>query len=83
VVTAAAVLGLAVPTPGGIGSYQAAVQYALTRFYGIETAPATGVAVMAWAVSFVPITLMGLAALLTKTVRETGDGGREAGDGRR
>jgi hypothetical protein len=83
VVTAAAVLGLAVPTPGGIGSYQAAVQYALTRFYGIETAPASGVAVMAWAVSFVPITLMGLAALLTKTVRETGDGGREAGDGRR
>lgn len=69
VVTAAAVLGLAVPTPGGIGSYQAAVQYALTRFYGVELAPASGVAVLAWAVSFVPITLIGLAALASKTVR--------------
>ena len=62
VVTAAAVLGLAVPTPGGIGSYQAAVQYALTRFYGVPLAPASGVAVLAWAVSFLPITLIGLAA---------------------
>lgn len=69
VITAAAVLGLAVPTPGGIGSYQAAVQYALTRFYGVPLAPASGVAVLAWAVSFVPITLVGLAALASKTVR--------------
>jgi hypothetical protein len=75
IVTAAAVLGLAVPTPGGIGSYQAAVQYALTRFYGVALAPASGVAVIAWAVSFLPITLIGLAALTTRTVRERG--GRE------
>lgn len=78
VVTAAAVLGLAVPTPGGIGSYQAAVQYALTRFYGVPLAPASGVAVLAWAVSFLPITLIGLAALTTRTVRERG--GREDGN---
>ncbi|MGH9368624.1 MAG: lysylphosphatidylglycerol synthase transmembrane domain-containing protein [Thermoanaerobaculia bacterium] len=83
VVTSAAVLGLAVPTPGGIGSYQTAVQYALTRFYGVPLAPASGVAVLAWAVSFVPITLIGLAALTTRTVREPGDGRRETGDGRR
>jgi hypothetical protein len=75
VVTAAAVLGLAVPTPGGIGSYQAAVQYALTRFYGVPLAPASGVAVLAWAVSFIPITLIGLAALTTRSVRR--GGGRE------
>ena len=69
VVTAAAVLGLAVPTPGGIGSYQATVQYALTRFYGVPLGPASGVAVIAWAVSFIPITLAGLAALATPSVR--------------
>jgi len=69
VVTAAAVLGLAVPTPGGIGSYQAAVQYALTHFYGVPLAPASGVAILAWAVSFVPITLIGLAALASPRVR--------------
>ena len=84
VVTAAAVLGLAVPTPGGIGSYQAAVQYALTRFYGVPLAPASGVAVLAWAVSFVPITAIGLAALGTRSVRrsfsEPQDGGRNAGN---
>src|SRR5262249_38940752 len=84
VVTAAAVLGLAVPTPGGIGSYQAAVQYALTRFYGVPLAPASGVAVLAWAVSFVPITLIGLGALATRMVRrafaESQDGGRDAGN---
>jgi uncharacterized protein (TIRG00374 family) len=83
VVTSAAVLGLAVPTPGGIGSYQAAVQYALTRFYDVPLAPASGVAVLAWTVSFVPITLIGLAALATPAVRRAGDGRRETGDGRR
>jgi len=87
VVTAAAVLGLAVPTPGGIGSYQAAVQYALTRFYGVPLAPASGVAVLAWAVSFVPITLLGLAALGTRTVRvaapEAVDAERKTGEDRR
>ncbi len=83
VVTAAAVLGLAVPTPGGIGSYQAAVQYALTRFYDVPLAPASGVAVLAWAISFVPISLIGMAALLTKTVRQQGGGRRETEDGRR
>ncbi len=79
VVTAAAVLGLAVPTPGGIGSYQAAVQYALTRFYGVPLAPASGVALMAWAVSFVPITAIGLAALASKTVRAALSDAREDG----
>jgi hypothetical protein len=87
VVTAAAVLGLAIPTPGGIGSYQAAVQYALTRFYGVPLAPASGVAVIAWAVSFLPITLIGLAALTTRTVREpiplAEEGGRSKRDGGR
>jgi len=82
VVTAAAVLGLAVPTPGGIGAYQAAVQYALTRFYGVPLAPASGVAVLAWAVSFVPITVIGLSALASKSVRRPAPteegGGRNA-----
>ena len=72
VVTTAAVLGVAVPTPGGIGSYQAAVQYALTRFYGVADAPASGVAILAWASSFVLITLLGF------TLFATAPGRREA-----
>ena len=71
VVTAAAVLGLAVPTPGGLGSYQVAVQIALVDVFAVELATATSVALVAWAFSFVPITLVGLALLLfsSRTVR--------------
>jgi uncharacterized protein (TIRG00374 family) len=85
VVTTAAVLGLAVPTPGGLGSYQAMVQYTLIRFYGVPAAPASGVAIMAWAVSFVPITLIGLAALAAGGLRRPDDenGSGKTVDGRR
>ena len=61
VVTAAAVLGLMFPTPGGLGSYHVAVQLALTDVYSVARDPASGVAVMAHAISFVPITLIGIA----------------------
>jgi uncharacterized protein (TIRG00374 family) len=92
VVVAAAVLGLAVPTPGGLGSYQVAVLIALTDVYSVDRATATSVAVVAWVTSFVPITLIGLALLLLpggrgavekaeEVKRETVDG--ETRDGRR
>jgi len=63
VVTAAAVLGLAVPTPGGLGSYQAAVAETLKKLYGVARESAAGVAILAWATSFILITLIGLALL--------------------
>jgi glycosyltransferase 2 family protein len=90
VVTAAAVLGLVVPTPGGLGSYQAAVDQALRSFFGVSREAAAGVAILAWATSFVLITLIGLAFLLWaggQKAAETGkggpgpvDGGRETGE---
>jgi hypothetical protein len=61
VVTAAAVLGLMFPTPGGLGSYHVAVQLALMDVYGVAKDTASGVALVAHAISFVPITLVGLA----------------------
>ncbi len=64
VVTAAAVLGLAVPTPGGLGSYQFAVQIALTDVFSVTRTTATSVALVAWATSFVFITLIGLGFFL-------------------
>jgi uncharacterized protein (TIRG00374 family) len=64
VVTAAAVLGLAVPTPGGLGSYQVAVQIALTDVFGVDRVVATSVAIVAWATSFVLITAIGIVAFL-------------------
>lgn len=72
VVAAAAVLGLAVPTPGGIGGYHAAVQVALTDFYGVPVAAASGVALLAHAISFVPITAIGFLLFASSPMRKRG-----------
>lgn len=80
VVTAAAVLGLMFPTPGGLGSYHVAVQLALSDVYGVPRDAASGVALLAHAISFVPITLLGLALFATtpmslrKVKEEAGSG---------
>jgi glycosyltransferase 2 family protein len=72
VVTTAAVLGLVVPTPGGVGGYHAAVQFALTDVFRVPLAVATGVALVAHAVSFVPISLIGFALFATSPLRGKG-----------
>ena len=68
VVTAAAVLGLMFPTPGGLGSYHVAVQLALTDVYGVARDTASGVALLAHAISFVPITIIGITLFLVSRV---------------
>jgi glycosyltransferase 2 family protein len=72
VTTAAAVLGLFVPTPGGVGGYHAAVQFVLTSLYRIALATATGVALIAHAVSFGPISVIGFAMFAASPWRRTG-----------
>jgi hypothetical protein len=57
------VLGLAIPTPGGVGGYHTAVAYALTGFYGVAAAPAAATALVTHAIAFVPVTLAGVAFL--------------------
>jgi hypothetical protein len=69
VVTAAAVLGLMFPTPGGLGSYHVAVQLALADVYGVPRDVASGVALLAHAISFVPITILGLALFAVTPMR--------------
>ena len=59
-----AVLGLAIPTPGGVGGYHAAVAYSLTGFYGVSKNTAAAFALVSHALSFVPITIVGLAFLV-------------------
>ena len=58
-----AVLGLAIPTPGGVGGYHTAVAYSLTGFYGVAAAPAAATALVTHAIAFVPVTLAGVAFL--------------------
>jgi uncharacterized protein (TIRG00374 family) len=76
-VLAWAILGLAIPTPGGVGGYHTAVAYALTAFYGVGKDTAGAFALVSHALSFVPITLLGLVFLLAgglslKSLREEG-----------
>ena len=72
VVTTAAVLGLVVPTPGGVGGYHAAVQFALTDVFQVPIATATGVALIAHAVSFVPISIIGFGLFAASPARRQG-----------
>jgi uncharacterized protein (TIRG00374 family) len=76
-VLAWAILGLAIPTPGGVGGYHTAVAYALTAFYGVGKDTAGAFALVSHALSFAPITLLGLGFLLAgglslKSLRDEG-----------
>jgi uncharacterized protein (TIRG00374 family) len=67
-----AVIGLAVPTPGGVGGFHKATQVAMTLFFGIGLNEATGIAIAYHAICFVPITIIGLLCvpLLGVNLRE-------------
>jgi uncharacterized protein (TIRG00374 family) len=58
-----AVIGLAVPTPGGVGGFHKATQVGLTMFFGIGLSQATGIAIAYHAICFLPITVIGLLCL--------------------
>ena len=54
------VVGVAAPTPGGVGAFHAAYQFAVTTFFAASIDRAVGAAIVLHAVSFVPVTLLGL-----------------------
>ncbi len=58
-----AVLGLAIPTPGGVGGFHKATQVGLTTFFGVELNLATAIAIVYHAICFVPVTVIGLLCL--------------------
>jgi len=61
--TTLAVIGLAVPTPGGMGGFHKATQVGLTLFFAVELNRATAIAIAYHAVCFLPITIIGLLCL--------------------
>jgi glycosyltransferase 2 family protein len=65
IVIAVSVIGLAVPTPAGVGGFHAAIQFALTQLLGVEIATATAFALLHHAICFFPVTVAGLAYLAT------------------
>lgn len=54
------VVGVAMPTPGAVGGFHAAYQIAVQSFFGAPDDRAIGAAIVLHAVSFVPVTLLGL-----------------------
>jgi hypothetical protein len=56
-------LGIAVPTPGGVGSYEYAGQLGLTSVFGIETNRAAATILVAHAFAIGPVILIGIVLL--------------------
>jgi uncharacterized protein (TIRG00374 family) len=54
------VVGVAVPTPGQVGGFHTAYKIAVTTFFGTPETTAVGAAIVLHAISFVPVTLLGL-----------------------
>jgi hypothetical protein len=54
------VVGVAVPTPGQVGGFHTAYKIAVMTFFGATESTAVGAAIVLHAVSFVPVTLLGL-----------------------
>jgi glycosyltransferase 2 family protein len=54
------VVGVAVPTPGAVGGFHAAYQIGVQSFFGAPDDRAIGAAILLHAISFLPVTLLGV-----------------------
>ena len=59
-VTGVTTVGLAIPTPGGIGGFHKACQLVLTRFYGFSVDSSVAVAVLFHIIGTLPVLVTGL-----------------------
>jgi hypothetical protein len=57
------VVGVAVPTPGAIGGFHAAFRIGVTAFYGASEEQAVGAAIVLHAISFLPVSVAGIALM--------------------
>ena len=62
-VTTLLVVGVAVPTPGAIGGFHAAYHIAVTVFFAAPDDRAKSAAIVLHAISFLPVTLVGVALM--------------------
>jgi uncharacterized protein (TIRG00374 family) len=54
------VVGVSVPTPGGVGGFHEAFRLGATSFFAADNDAAVGAAILLHATSFVPVTILGL-----------------------
>jgi glycosyltransferase 2 family protein len=58
------VVGVAVPTPGGVGSYHEAYRIGVTSFFGAPNDQAVAAAIVVHFIGFVPILLLGIVYMV-------------------
>lgn len=58
------VVGVAAPTPGAIGGFHLAYKFAVVTFFGVPADRAIGAATVLHAISFVPVTLLGVIFMM-------------------
>jgi uncharacterized protein (TIRG00374 family) len=58
--SAVLVIGVAVPTPGAVGSYHEAYRWAVTSFFQADNDTAVAAAIVVHAISFIPVVLVGI-----------------------
>jgi uncharacterized protein (TIRG00374 family) len=68
-VTGVTTVGLAIPTPGGIGGFHKACQLVLTRFYGFDIDASVAVAVLFHLIGTLPVLVAGLLFFAVQAMR--------------
>ncbi len=71
-------VGIALPTPGGIGSYHVLTVQSLVKLFGVDPSVALGFAAVTHAVSFIGVSIVGLYFAWHDNVRMTETVGRKA-----
>ncbi len=74
IVLAPVVLGVAVPTPAGVGGYHAAFQVGATTLFAASAENAVGAGLVAHAISFLPVTIAGVVLMAHEGIRPAGIG---------
>ena len=80
-VMALLVVGVAVPTPAGVGGFHYFYRLAATGFYAAPNDRAVGAAIVLHAVSFVPVAVVGLVLLAREGISLAGVGSVMRADG--
>src|SRR5262249_49481854 len=80
-VTTVLVVGVAMPTPGAVGGFHLAYQFAVMTFFGAPASRAAGAAIVLHAISFIPVTIAG--AILMALEGITLSGARRMAEGQR
>ena len=57
-------IGVAVPTPGAVGSFHEAYRIGATTFFGASNAEAVGAALILHGISFIPVTILGMLFMM-------------------